>query len=318
LKKRLLIAETFNFSEKAIALVSNVVDVVKRDIKESDLSWAFKTYDFFWFRLGFQISEELLRQPERKVSVIICPVTGLDHINVETCNELGIKVISLKGEGEFLKKIRATSELTIGLMLSLLRKIPKAAEKVKSGIWERDLFRGNELYGKTIGIIGFGRLGQIIADYALAFGMKVIIYDVRKDMNNTQNQLTKIEDLKTLAARSDIISLHVNYDKKTHHLLDEEFFKTCLPHAYFVNTSRGGIVDEVALLKALERKWIKGAALDVMQDEPNINIDNPLVKYAIENDNIIIVPHIGGNTYESFEKTELFVADKLVKYVCRC
>ncbi|MBC8495282.1 hypothetical protein H8D36_03960 [archaeon] len=257
----------------------------------------------------------MLRRPERRVSVIVCPVTGLDHIDIETCKELDIKVISLKGEEEFLKKIRATAELTIGLMLSLLRKIPKAAESVNSGIWKRDLYRGNELYSKTIGIIGFGRLGQIIADYALAFGMKVIVHDVIEDMKHTTKQFTFMDNLKTLAASSDVISLHVNYNKKTHHLLDEEFFKSCKPHAYFVNTSRGGIVDEVALLKALEQKWIKGATLDVMQGEPNINTDNPLVKYAIENDNIIIVPHIGGNTYESFEKSELFIADKLVKHV---
>ena len=166
-----------------------------------------------------------------------------------------------------------------------------------------------------IGIIGFGRLGQIIADYALAFGMKVIVHDVRENLKNTTKQLIFVKDIITVAARSDILSIHVNYNENTHHLLDKEFFKACQPHAYFVNTSRGGIVDEVALLKALEQKWIKGAALDVIQDEPNINAENPLVKYAIENNNLILVPHIGGNTYESFEKTELFIADKLVKHV---
>ena len=140
---KLLIAECKNFSDDAIECIPRHVKVTKKDINKDQLEWAFKEFDFFWFRLGFRISEELLRLPGRRVTVIICPVTGLDHIDVETCKALNIKIISLKGETEFLKTVRATAELTVGITLALLRKIPQATISVREGKWNRDLLKGN-------------------------------------------------------------------------------------------------------------------------------------------------------------------------------
>ena len=309
--KKLIIAETLNFSDEAVDIVSDVIKVEKRDISNDELPWAFREFDYFWFRLGFRITDELLCQPGRKVSVILCPVTGLDHIDVKTCEELNIKIISLKGENEFLKQVRATAELTIGLTLALMRKIPQAINSVKQDVWDRDLFKGKELLDKQIGIIGMGRLGEIVANYFLGFGSKVSAYDVN---NFKQKNVTKVKNIKKLVSQSDIITLHVNYNEKNHHLIDSDLFKHFKRGSILINTSRGCLVDSYALIENLKNDRLSGAAVDVIEDEFN-HSDNPLVKYATKHDNLLITPHIGGNTTESFVKTELFVAMKFVEYL---
>lgn len=314
-KYKILIAEIDDFSQDVIEKLRRytTVDVMK-SCRQENLKEILEIYDVFWFRLGFKINESVLTEHSR-CKIIATPVTGIDHIDEELCAKLEVKIVSLRGEREFLKEVRATSEIAIGLAMSVMRNIPRANQSVKSGHWERDWFRGNELYKKTLGIIGFGRLGSIMADYGKAFGMKVIAVEPRIEAKERVQGVRFVDTLEELARASDVISLHVNYNKKTHHLLDEAFFRACRPTAYFINTSRGGIVDESALLKALEKKWIKGAGLDVLQGEPNIDNYNSLVNYANNNTNLVIVPHIGGNTYESFEKTEYFIASKILKLI---
>ena len=133
-----------------------------------------------WFRLAHRIDKSFFEQPVR-LRVLATPVTGLDHIDLEACRGHGVRVVSLKGEVEFLKSIRATAELTIALTLALLRQIPEAASSVEAGHWNRDAFRGRELFGRTAGLVGVGRLGTIVAGYLRAFGMEVLGYDPRPD-----------------------------------------------------------------------------------------------------------------------------------------
>lgn len=309
-KPKILIAESDDFSPDVIKHLQTFAQVDMRSCKQKELSTILKEYDVFWFRLGFKIDEAVLSSDSR-CKILATPVTGIDHIDEKLCEDLGISIACLRGEREFLREVRATAEMTIGLAMSVMRHIPVATDSVTQGNWERDRFRGNELYRKTIGIIGYGRLGAIVAEYAKAFGMKVIAIEPREDVRAITKEVVFFNDLEELARCADVISLHINYNGKTHHLIDEAFFRACKRTSFFINTSRGGIVEEKALLKALENKWIAGAALDVLQNEPKINLENPLVAYAKENNNLIIVPHIGGNTYESFEKTEKFIAQKV-------
>ena len=138
--------------------------------------------------------------------ILATPVTGLDHIDLAACRELGIRVVSLRGEVEFLRTVRATAELTVALTLALLRHIPQAVAAVQAGHWDRDQFRGQELYGKTIGLVGVGRLGSLVAGYFRAFGADVLGYDPRADF---PSQLcTRVGDLDELLRRSDIVSIH--------------------------------------------------------------------------------------------------------------
>lgn len=308
---KILIAELEDFSKEALILISTLGQVDLIPIQATQLGWAFSQYDVFWFRLGFRISADLLNRPDRRTNIIVCPVTGLDHIDIQTCRELGIKVISLKGENEFLKSVRATAELTLGLTLALLRKIPQAFQSTVAGDWNRDGFRGSEILGKTIGIIGMGRLGNIVADYFMALGAIVVAFD-HKDFQ--KEGIEPADSLKDLLQRADIVSIHVSYDSISHHLLNQENLKHIKKGSILINTSRGGVVDEAALIEALDSGQLAGAALDVIENE-HAHHDNPLIAYARKHDNLLITPHIGGNTVESFVKTEVFVANKLKEYL---
>lgn len=312
-KLKIIIAEPDNFSDEAVKIASKTGIVEKINLSKEKLDWALENYDVFWFRLGFRLTRETLLNNKLRTKIIMCPVTGLDHIDIETCNELGIKVFSLKGETEFLKLVRATAELTLGLTLSLIRKIPQAIADVHEGNWNRDEFKGTEILGKTVGIIGMGRLGKIVSHYFNAFGANVIAYDPQ---GFDVKDCIKANSMEELVSKADIISLHVNYCKETHHLINESVFNSFKKGSYFINTSRGGIVDSKALIKALDNGTLKGAALDVIENEHE-HKKNELIAYSQKNSNLIITPHIGGNTYESFIKTEVFLAEKLVNYIER-
>ena len=170
-------------------------------------------------------------------------------------------------------------------------------------------FRGNELYQKKVGIVGLGRLGKITASYFHAFGCEVFYYDIRDVNSENAQRVFSLQEI----AKCDIVSLHVNYTPQAHHLINDGFFRKCNPLMCFINTSRGGLVSEESLLNALLRNKIKGAALDVVENEFEFNSQNELVKFAAANNNLILTPHIGGSTYESFEKTEMFIAKKVLR-----
>ncbi len=267
-------------------------------------------FDVVWFRLAHRIDREILAHATR-CRVLATPVTGLDHIDLIACQERCIRIVSLRGEFEFLRNVRATAELTVGLTLALLRQIPQAAASVLAGAWDRDQFRGQELYGKKIGLVGVGRLGSLVAGYFRAFGAEVLGYDPRPDF---PTQLcTRVGSLAELMRQSDIVSIHVAYSDDTRHLIGRHELAELRPGAILINTARGGIVDEHALIEALDRGQLAGAALDVLDGEPAITAEHPLVAYSRRHANLLIVPHIGGNTRESFEKTECFLAGRVIE-----
>lgn len=311
MKLRILVAEPEGFSEEARVIASQAGPVELRSISPSELAEAFDDYDVFWFRLRFRIEAALIRRSTRRVSVIVCPVTGLDHIDTAACRELGISVISLKGESEFLSTVRGTAELTIGLTLALLRRIPQACSDVREGRWNRDLFRGLEMHSRTVGIVGVGRLGRLVAGYFRAFGAEVWGFDVAEF---SVEGVQRVPTLERLVAGSDIITVHVILDESTHHLFNAALFTLFKPGAVLINTSRGGVIDSDALVRALEEKALAGAALDVIENEHR-PAESELITYARLHNNLLITPHIGGSTRESFEKTEVFIARKLVKHV---
>lgn len=309
---KIRIAEAQDFSQEVIKHLKQFGEVDVAPCQQSDLKSIFKEYDVFWFRLGFQIGADLM-DTDMRCKIIATPVTGIDHIDEKACATHGVKIICLRGEREFLKEVRATAEMTIALTFAVMRNIMDAERDVKNGLWRRDLFRGYEVYKKTVGIIGLGRLGTITAEYFKALGAKVIGYDTRLD--NIPSFVTIEESIDEVVKKADIISIHVKYDETTYHLINEDIFKHFTNEKWLINTSRGGIVDEVAMLKALEEGRIAGVALDVIQDEHLFNKNNSLLNYAQAHRNLIIVPHIGGNTYESFEKTEWFIAKKILEHI---
>lgn len=307
---KILVAEPLRFSSAAQAVLRTVADVDLRACRADELRQAFQAYDVVWFRLAHRVDADVLGASPR-CRLLASPVTGLDHIDLEACAERGIRVISLRGEVEFLKEVRATAELAVGLALALMRKIVPAAQSVQQGVWNRDLFQGRELYRKTAAVVGVGRLGEIVAGYFKAFGMRVVGYDPRPD--GRVGWIDRAETLDDALRVADLVSLHVPYDRSTRHLIGARELAQMKPGAVLINTSRGGVVDEAALRQALEAGRLAGAGLDVLDGEPNISEDHPLVAYAREHDHVLIVPHIGGNTEESFEKTEVFLANRVVE-----
>ncbi|HEV3417293.1 MAG TPA: NAD(P)-dependent oxidoreductase [Pirellulales bacterium] len=309
---KILIAEPLDFSPAALAVLQRVGDVELRECRREDFAAAFAEYDVIWFRLAFRIDERTIGSRPR-CRILATPVTGLDHIDLDACDSQGVRVVSLRGETEFLKNVRATAELTIGLTLSLLRRIPSAHSAARQGNWDRDSFRGRELFGRTVGIVGMGRLGTLVAGYFKAFGTRVIGYDPRDDYPTEAAE--RVPQLDDLLAQSDIVVLLVKYEESTRGLIARAEFAKMKPGAVLINTSRGGVVDEPALLAALDSGRLAGAALDVLDGEPAISADHAIVSYAHDHDNVLLTPHIGGNTMESFEKTEAFLAEKVVQAI---
>lgn len=308
---KILIAEPKGFSAEALVILRSFAEVDLIEIQRDSLQKAFEEYDVFWFRLGFRVEAEDLPEKPR-CRRIVCPVTGLDHLDLEACAAKGIRVLSLRGEVDFLKNVRATAELTLGLALALLRKIPEASAHVLAGGWERDKFRGQEFFGKTVGIVGMGRLGKITAQLFRAFGCQVLGYD---PVPFEEEGVTPCEGLEILVRNADLVSLHLNYLPENQHLFDDALFSTFKKRSMLVNTARGGIVDSQALLRHLENGHLAGAALDVIEQE-HTHKASPLLAYARSHSNLLITPHIGGNTTESFVKTEVFMAEKCRAELC--
>jgi D-3-phosphoglycerate dehydrogenase len=308
---KLHIAETEDFSKEVIALLQNHFEVTTGSIEKGKLKQKLQEVDVFWFRLAYQINAEVIDESSR-CKYLVSPVTGIDHLDERLCDKMGISIICLRGEREFLKEVRATAEHTMLLTMMLMRNTVPAVIDVNQKFWRRDLFRGFELFQKKVGIVGYGRLGKIVAEYFHTFGCEVGFYDV--ETKDHPNYIKQFDSLERCIEGSEIISIHVPYNESTHHLFDGSIFAKFDNKKWLINTSRGGIVNDSVLLKLLQEGKIAGAALDVLYGEPNIS-NNPLIDYAKTHRNLIITPHIGGCTYESFEKTEKFIAQKLLRAI---
>jgi len=311
----LLIAESRGFSPVAFRQLETSYQVTVADLGRADLLSALRqgNYDGLWVRLRNQIDAEVLvAAPNLKF--IATNTTGLTHLDLDELEQRGIAVLSLRGEVDFLTEIRATAEHTVALLLALLRKIPVAHQHVLAGGWNRDLFAGRELHRKTAGIIGYGRLGRIVARYLTAFGMNVLATSPHLQQADFEGGVLSMP-LETLLRESVIISLHANYTSENARMLGPAEFALLQPGSYFINTARGELVDEAALLNALECGRLAGAALDVLDGEQSTGMaDHPLVRYAQTHSNLLITPHLGGNTPESLAKTEEFLAEKICNW----
>jgi D-3-phosphoglycerate dehydrogenase len=311
---RILITEPENFSPKALDELRQVGEVTLADLDRAGLEQAVTDAEVLWVRLRHRIDRGVLDRAAG-LRVVVSPTTGLNHIDTAELARRGIHLISLRGEVEFLRNVRATAEHTVALMLSLLRNLPAAAAHTLAGGWTRDRFRGRELYEKTVGIVGYGRLGRLVARYLLAFDCRVLAADPHVDAAAVEPGVSMVS-LDRLLGESDIVSLHVNLDDDTAGFFGASQLNAMKPGALLVNTARGELVDEQALIAALKSGRLAGAALDVLSNERSAGMSgHPLVRYANENNNMIITPHIGGCTLESMYKTEEFLAGKLAQFV---
>jgi D-3-phosphoglycerate dehydrogenase / 2-oxoglutarate reductase len=273
-----------------------------------------RRYDAIFTRLGSPIDAAVLdRQPHLRF--VVTPTTGLDHVDLDEAERRGIHVISLAGEDDFLATVRSTAEHTWALLLALVRRVPTLAGQVSAGEWERAGRQADELDGKTLGIVGYGRLGRMTARYGVAFGMRVLTHDRSPSREGAPH--VEHRALDELLAESDVVSLHIPGSRENRGFLDAGRLAGMKPGALLVNTARGEIVDEAALLRALEEGRLAGAALDVLAGDSawdgRVPDGHPLVEYARCNENLVITPHVGGYGRRSIQRTRAFVTKRFLE-----
>ena len=307
---RILNIDPDNYSPSARAIYRELGTYVEKSLTRKQLLAEIGDYDVLVLRYNHLIDREVLDWAKR-LKIIATNLTGTDHIDEKEAAVRNIRLVSLRGSGDFLNNIHASAEHTWALLLALMRRIPAACRSVLKKEWDRNRFTGTELNGKCLGIVGLGRNGCKIAGYAAAFGMSVCGYDPYA--TEAPDSLERRDSLETLLSGSDIVSLHVPLNDDTRQMFNQDRIRRMRQGALLVNTSRGDILDESALLEALQSGHLAGAALDVLSGEivPGEIKKHPLIAYAKKHDNLIITPHIGGVTKDSWEKTEQFVAERV-------
>lgn len=220
---------------------------------------------------------------------------GVDNIDVAAATRRGVTVMNTPGANTV-----SAAEHAIGLMLALARRIPRAAESMRKGEWDRKRFAGTELHGKVLGLVGLGRIGSHVAGIARAFGMRVVAHDPFLSESRAKDLGAELTGLDDLLARADVISLHVALTDKTRHMMDARRLALMKPKAVLINTARGGLIDDAALVTALKEKRIGGAGLDVFEPEP-LPADSPYRSL----DNVVLTPHLAASTSEAQERTSV-------------
>ncbi len=260
-------------------------------------------YDALVIRSATKATKEVI-EAGTNLKVIARAGTGLDNVDLVTAKEKGIKVVNTPGANSV-----SVAELAIGLMLGLFRHIPRGTKGIKEGLWEKKALKGFELYQKTVGIIGFGTIGKQVAERLLAFGCKILAYDVVKDNGGLNVEFAELDEI---YAKADIITLHTPLLDATKKMLNADAFAKMKEGVFIIDAARGGIIDEAALCDNIENGKVAGAALDVFEVEPPTD---ELRKKLVSFDNVICTPHIGASTYEAQVRVGEQIVDNLMKAI---
>lgn len=248
-------------------------------------------FEILVFRGGVRVDREVIDRGSH-LKILARYGVGLDNVDVEYAISRGIAVINAPSATS-----QSVAELTIGLIIVALRNLHLHIDSVKKGIWSKGLYPGRELYGKKLGVIGFGRIGSRVARYASAMGAKVLAYDIRDVRSEVEAVGGELVDLENLLVESDIITLHVPLTPSTYRMLDDVRLNLIKDGAIIVNTSRGPVIDHMALLKHIDR--LGAVALDVLDEEP------PRSEYLLKlvrHPKVIVTPHIGAETVEALDR----------------
>lgn len=303
-----LLLEPDAYSPVAIEIYRSLGPVYLGDTPKPD------TIRLLVVRLAYQIDGRMLsRFPA--LEAVVTPTTGLNHIDEAACADAGVAVYSLRSTPEALERVTSTSELTLGLILALVRRIPQAhCDVVDRGSWQRDRFKGRQIAGLKLGLVGLGRIGRQVASYARALGMEVLASD--PFWPDTGFDLAAPRSLHALLTESDIVSLHAKYNVGAAHLIGHNEIAVMAPGALLINTARGELLDEAAAVAALETEHLGGLAVDVISNELVMARDlsqSPIIAAARAGLNVIITPHIGGCSQDAMHVTEEIMARYSVK-----
>lgn len=285
-------------------LLQNKIDAVQiAKIKPEDLVKEVAKYDGLIVRSRVTVTKDVI-EAGKNLKIVGRAGIGVDNIDVEAATRRGIVVMNTPQAN-----VTAAAEHTFSLLLSLARNIPRADASIRGGNWERSKFIGVELEGKTVGIVGLGRVGAAVARYSKAFGAKVISYDPFISKDRAAELGVALVEFPELLERADFITVHVPLTEKTRKLFSKNEFKKMKKTARLINTSRGGVVDEDALYQALANREIAGAALDVFEKEPP-----PKESRLFTLDNVILTPHLGASTEEAQMKVAVDIAEQFAEF----
>lgn len=296
---KILICDNLNQQVyKELETIGDCLDISKSESKEKDLADHIKDSEIVVIRSATKLTKEVLDNAEKLKIIARCGV-GVDNVDLEFAKSKNIFVTNSPSAN-----LISVVELTVALIISASRKLSLADSHLKKGEWNRSEFLGYELYGKTLGIVGFGKAGRLVAERMKSFGMSIVFYDPYvMDWNGSEESL----DLDDLLRTADVVSIHVIKTKDTENLLSKDKLDLLKQNSIIVNTSRGGVLDEDYLIELLESDKIFGAGLDVYSNEPpeNVNRYNGL--------NLVTTPHIGASTNEAQLKAGLETIENIKK-----
>ena len=299
MKKRIIVTDGISENAKKMLEEKYTVDI-KKGLPPDELKKEIKNYSAIIIRSATKMTSEIIGNADN-LEVIGRAGVGVDNVDVKSATKKGIVVVNAPGSNSV-----SVAEHTIGLMFSLSRKIPEADSSTKAGKWEKSKFKGIEIEGKTLGIVGFGKIGYLVAKKAVGLGMKVIAYDPftadEKFSSLGIERAAKIDDLYKSA---DFISIHLPKNKDTVGLLKKDEFKKMKKGVVIINSARGGIIIEKDLAEAIKEGTVGGAALDVFESEPCQS--SPL----FELDRVVCTPHLGASTDEAQDRAGTIIAEQV-------
>lgn len=300
---KVLVTDKINEIAKNILLEGENIEVdLLPTMSEEDLCKAIANYDALMIRSETKVTNNVL-EAGKNLKIIGRAGVGVDNVDVESATQKGVIVVN-SPDGNTM----AAAEHTVALMLSMARNIPAAVASTKSGLWERSKFTGTEVFGKTLGIIGLGKIGSHVAQVALALGMKVIVCDPYTTQEAVEAIGAEyIPHLDDFWGRCDFISVHTPKTRETTHLINKKSISRMKKGVKLINCARGGIIDEVALKEAIESGQVSAAAIDVYEAEPDIK-SSPLLNVE---GNIVLTPHLGASTSEAQLNVAIDVAHQI-------
>ncbi len=304
------ICEPDLFPQEALIKLKKIGEVELLEDKHL-LNGFIKDKNIIFTRINFYIDNSVLILAP-SLRIICTPTTGLTHIDLPLLEKRNIKLISLTGAVDFLEKVPATAEHTVGLIISVLRKYPFAARAQHSGDFARELYLGRDLQSLTVGLIGYGRLGKLVSNLLTNFGCGLISYDVNfLNCQITGQPITKSE----LIENSDVIVLLASYKPGGDVILTEEDLLK-MENKILINVSRGELIDEESLYNLAKNDYFAGLAIDVIRDEKSKSVWNRWIRLCQDRGrNVLVTPHIGGYTSDSLKRAEIFLVDLLMKTI---
>jgi D-3-phosphoglycerate dehydrogenase len=313
MKGRILLIDTLHPSFKTTLEANDFVVDEGYNLKKEEVLLIIDQYNGVAIRSRFKIDRDFIEKA-RHLKFIARAGAGMENIDEAAAIHFGVNLINApEGNRD------AVGEQAIGMLLVLMNNLIRADKEVRNGIWKREENRGLELKGKTVGIIGFGNMGTAFAKKLQGFEVEILVNDPYKKIDTNEFKDVKQVELNELIASSDIISMHVPLTEETRYMVNDHFFKSATKPLYFINTSRGKVVDTNALVNAMKSGIVKGACIDVIEYESTSfeqldasSLPEPF-QYLLQSDRVVLSPHIAGWTHESNEKIAMTMASKILQ-----